>query len=440
MYERNEFLYAIIGFLGGASLCVVLEVGQALTWPLLLKFAICTLLLAVYVIVFFFIYITGGSRSKGHLNILCWAGYDEYFRKIKNLVRRKLKFNLTSKGYYAQELYDLLPTEKPDIIIFGIEAANDLYNINSESRLVPLEDAQISSPFLDEKQHVIGNLIPMVGGKRLGLPIRFGTISLAFNKQWVPQHLVGNLYNLLFGKSDFTRRLYKEKRVGVANWYLPTMGVISKVLGNPLPFELEQENFEILCEHLLKLRRAIRDESIYWGAKGLKRLREDLNDGDIWLVPGGGEWVIDASLDRKRSKYTNISWRIPQEGAIVWVECVGVTQNGLKKLLNTELTFNHLIDFLSRYLLSEDALVKLNREHLYPGIPINYQVLSLQDFQKRLQFINFPTPKDVSECFKDGTFIIRNYPPQIPGKSLMLRKAWSNFWEKEFSGGPKQVV
>jgi spermidine/putrescine-binding protein len=396
MSERRDFWFALIGFGCGLVSNIIFAMAGASHWAIKTQMLVCALLLLTAGAGFELIYRTGGRRVKGSLRIAAWNGYDRYLRRIVGPVRRRLGIRITFETYIGREIVEIIPKTPSDVIIFDIETTQDLASLTRASRLVPLEQLGVTSKYLwDGAEHsLVQKLAPSIGGVTYGLPLRFGTYSVAFNAHLVPQHEVTSLYRLLFGKSDFTKRLYAEKRIGVCDEPLVTMGLLSKIIGNRHPYDLTQEQFRTLCDHLMRMRQGVR--GLYWGAKGLQRLDEDLNDGDIWIVPGGGEWNMDAHTRWPRRKKKNIQWRIPEEGAIVWAHCIGVTAHCESTIRDSQLSAQDVAGMINRYFLDPDVLKSVCRDCLYPSFPISYELLDSVDIQNLFYLTRVPISRSTT--------------------------------------------
>jgi spermidine/putrescine transport system substrate-binding protein len=245
--------------------------------------------------------------SKPPLHMLPWVGYDEpdYVAALERATGRKIQVQTYSGG---EQMYDLLskaPAGTYDVVVVDAEFGRKLFG---EGKLIQLKDA-------DWK---FGDLLPpfaagapaAVDGKVFGAVARWGAVGLVYNTKVFSSQEVQSYSVLLSPKA--------KGKVGIFDWYLPTMGALSKALGNPQPYDLDQAKLAALKEELARLRPQVASIQADTGA-----VIDDLRTGRTAIVPGIGEWA-SAAL---QSAGLPVDYVVPKEGGIMWVEALAVPAN-----------------------------------------------------------------------------------------------------------------
>jgi spermidine/putrescine transport system substrate-binding protein len=185
-------------------------------------------------------------------------------------------------------------------------------------------DAVVVDPEYVEKLHAAGRLSELtptdyrfddyfqpfqrfplcwINGKLQAILIRFGSNGLVYNTNHVTAEEAKS-YKILWSEKV-------KNRVGIWDWYVPSMGVISRFLGNQEPYAINDEQFRTLKQRMMELRpqvKAIHPKP--------PEMIAALGNEETWIVPGIGEWI--AAILKQQGK--PIDWTVPDEGGIMWVE------------------------------------------------------------------------------------------------------------------------
>lgn len=196
------------------------------------------------------------------------------------------------------------------------------------------------------------------------------------------------------------------------------MGLVSLWLGNSHPFRLSIVEYERMCDAVSKLREGA-GRHIYFGPRAYERIREDLNDGEIWLLVGGGEWNCDPT----RRRFPNIEWVIPDEGAFTWVESIGVTKRGLRKMIESPLTAGDVVGLFEDYLLGADAQRELAESGPCVGAPVNYEGGLLPDFS----YLGYDRDA-LTQLFSEQRLRFRESAPDSPLEGFVVQAEWDRYW------------
>jgi len=143
-----------------------------------------------------------------------------------------------------------------------------------------------------------------VDGQLYGVPLRFGSNGLVFDTTRVSRQ-EASTYSVLWSRN-------LRGRIGIWDWYLPSMGVLSLAAGNSVePYRIDARGLDSLTALLRSLRSRVK--SIHATPRDMLA---SLQTGDTWIVPAGGEWV--AGLLRAQGR--PVDWVVPREGGIMWME------------------------------------------------------------------------------------------------------------------------
>lgn len=146
-----------------------------------------------------------------------------------------------------------------------------------------------------------------IDGKLQSVLVRFGANGLVYNIRYLTSDEVKS-YSILWAPKG-------KGKVGSWDWYLPSMGVISKAVGNKHAYAISDEQFGTLTRRLFDLRPSV--SAIH------PRPPEVINamaNAEDWIVPGGGEWV--AAILQQQGKPAD--WTVPDEGGIMWIETLAI--------------------------------------------------------------------------------------------------------------------
>lgn len=434
--NRVAFWYAGVGFLGAVALVILPDIISLLSWPkwtLYVGYIFTTIVIGG---IFFTIHRTAGITKPVDITLVTYSGYDHYLRSVAPIIRRTLKINIITHTYMGEDIFPLLQRVNADLLIFDIEHRSLLTSLTNERRLISLaEISRYASQFPDVGELVdvtVPALIPRVNNRAVGFPIRIGTNAISYNRHFVGHHgSAHSLYDLLFGSSTLSEKLRGERRIGIWNRQSVVMGLISLAIGHKSPYRLSSSQFTSLCEHLTQLRRFA--ARLYWGPSDYLRLREDLNEGLIWLGVGGGEWHVDTRYSKSRSKFPHIEWSIPKEGALLWVESVGITHGGLARLLSTPLSVDTLVDMIRTYLLSVEAQHALSVDHLYAACPASYHHLMASEAAPyAYSYLGFASAEELTKRITDNTLVFREGPPQDDTDGFVPASEWNRFWTNQW--------
>jgi spermidine/putrescine transport system substrate-binding protein len=249
------------------------------------------------------------SKSPaGSLRILCYVGYDE--NDFLEAFASDTGIAIETKTYFGgDQMFAYLSQSESqyDVVVVDPEYLDKLV---TAKRLEPLNALDFS---FERNFKAFNDLrVGWVDGQLYGVPVRFGFNGLVFNKVTVSEQDVGT-FNVIWNPKY-------EKRVGLVDWYLLSMGAISKSIGNDDPYDISEERFNLLLEKMRELKPGL--AAIY----DIPAMYRAFETGEMWLLPCGGESVV-FNLQGKG----DFDWTIPREGGLVWVETLVIPQDAPRK-------------------------------------------------------------------------------------------------------------
>jgi spermidine/putrescine transport system substrate-binding protein len=150
-------------------------------------------------------------------------------------------------------------------------------------------------------------------GKLYGVMTDFGYLGLSYNsKTFTPQELES--YNAMWTPKA-------KGKVGLFDWYLPSMGAISLSEGNRPPFDLDKARFEAVKKKLFSLKPQAS------GFYTIADIFSSMTNGRAQLVPGIGEWITLGL----RQNGVPVDTVIPQEGGLQWTESLSIVKGSPKR-------------------------------------------------------------------------------------------------------------
>ena len=148
-------------------------------------------------------------------------------------------------------------------------------------------------------------------------------------------------------------------RIAIYDYYLPVIGLAAIAQGLETA-ELSQEDLDALREELFAMKSAARSVGEVVASQTA------LATGEVDIVVGGGEWLT-AVLAEERPELT---WTIPEEGAVRWAQSIGVLEGSTRKDLATEFV---------KHVVSPEGQAALATSSCFWGMPANQKAGDLLD-------------------------------------------------------------
>jgi spermidine/putrescine transport system substrate-binding protein len=248
----------------------------------------------------------GDGQGPKELNLLCWTGYEE--QDILEPFEKEHGVKVNYKTFVGgDEMFALFTQSKRqyDVVVVDPEYIEKLY---AAGRLAELQPGEFN--FSDYFEPFQNFPLCWINNKLYAVIVRFGANGLVYNTRHLTADEVRS-YNVLWSPKV-------KGKVGIWDWYLPSMGVLSRGQGNAKPYEISNEQFAALRQRLFELRpqvAAIHPQP--------SEMLAALANEQTWIVPAGGEWV--ASLLKQQGK--PVDWTVPEEGGVMWVETLVIAND-----------------------------------------------------------------------------------------------------------------
>jgi spermidine/putrescine transport system substrate-binding protein len=346
------------------------------------------------------LFVGGCSQSKenapSELRVLAWVGYDE--PEIIEPFQTEFKVKVSTETFSGADRMFAKITSSPDaydLVVIDPEYIEKLYKVGLLSPLDP-KDFDFSH-YIPALQY-----FPLcsIDGKLYTVLVRFGVNGLVYNTTKLSPDEVTS-YRVLWSPK-------LKGRVGIWDWYLPNMGVLSLASGFSDPYHLDRSQTSTLNKTLASLRPQVRAVMGTFAEVNAAFAR-----GDIWAVPALGEHTAAVLAEQGQP----IAWTIPKEGAIMWIETLGIPQKSKNR--------KAAIDYI-RYIQRPDVQAKLTWRRAYrSNIPNVDGIALLTAQQKDLLHVHDGAEADALV----RKLQVRRLPTNSSGDSIetVWQTEWQNF-------------
>jgi spermidine/putrescine transport system substrate-binding protein len=197
---------------------------------------LATFLVLALAIAFFWYSRLPESKGAATLNLLAWTGYNE--PSMLEPFEKKFNVKVNYKTFVGGDQMFAILTQSHntyDVVVVDPEYISKLV---SAGRLAPLNPVDYNfSDYLEPFKHFP---LAWINGTLYAVIVRFGSNGILYNTD----HLTAdeaNSYSILWGPT-------LKGRVGIWDWYLPSMGVLSLAMRNSNPYAISDEHFAKLKE------------------------------------------------------------------------------------------------------------------------------------------------------------------------------------------------
>lgn len=192
-------------------------------------------------------------------------------------------------------------------------------------------------------------------GKTYAVTEKFGYNTISFNSDKVD---VADMQDLATVWSE----KYKG-RIAVYDYYLPVMG-LAAIAGGKKTADLTADDLPALKETLFTMKENARSVGEVVASQTA------LATGEVDIVVGGGEWLTAVLAEEQ----PELTWTIPDQGAVRWSQSIGVLETSLNKDMAVEFV---------KYITSPEGQARLATSSCYWGMPANQKAGEhLSDAQK----------------------------------------------------------
>ncbi|HTG37052.1 MAG TPA: extracellular solute-binding protein [Thermoanaerobaculia bacterium] len=262
--------------------------------------------IVIAVLVVAAIYLRPGKSSQGpakELRVLAWVGYEE--PEIVNPFEKEFGVKVRTETFTGADKMFAKLTQAPDaydVVVIDPEYIQKLHNAGL---LTPLDESSFN--FADYIEPLKKFPLCWIDGKLYTVLIRYGINGLVYNTDKLTAEDVSS-YSVLWSEKV-------KGKVGMWDWYLPSMGVLSLASGFNPPYKLGDEQFQTLDQRLTSLRPQVKAVM-----PSFSDINAALARGDIWVVPALGEHTAAVLAEQGLP----INWTIPKEGGVMWIETLGI--------------------------------------------------------------------------------------------------------------------
>jgi spermidine/putrescine transport system substrate-binding protein len=285
---------------------------------------------------------TGNQQTNSvndELNIVAWIGYDEesLIKPFEDKYDVKVNVKTAVGDPNVVSLLEQSPNNY-DLIIVGPETVPKLY---AKGLLEPIDESKYPVDKFIEPL----NKFPFIEieGNTYAIPVRWGSNGLLYNPKYLTEDDVQS-YAILWDEKV-------KGKVGIWDYYIPSMGVISRYTGNEKAHDISDEKLADLAETLYTLKPQVRT-ILASGAD----VHTALANEEVWIVPGGGEWNVAVLQEQGH----DIAWTVPKEGGLMWAESVSVVKDAKNK---------ELAEKFIEYITSPEGQAIVAWREAYIGIP-----------------------------------------------------------------------
>jgi spermidine/putrescine transport system substrate-binding protein len=183
----------------------------------------------------------------------------------------------------------------------------------------------------------------IVDGKTYAVTEKFGYNTISYNAAKVDPADMSDL-----------SAVWSEKyagRLSIYDYYLPVMGLAAIAGGIPTA-EIGTDDLGAIGETLATMRS--RAASV----AGVVAAQTALATGEVDIVVGGGEWLTAVLAEEQ----PDLTWTIPEQGAVRWAQSIGVLEGSEKPDLALEFV---------KYIVSPEGQARLATSSCFWGMPAN---------------------------------------------------------------------
>lgn len=254
------------------------------------------------------------GKPTGTLSLLAWVGYEE--DGILEPFKEQTGLDVRVKTFVgADEMVAILKPSREtyDAVIVCAEFVEQLTD-----KLEPLDPADFDlSHYLPTFQE--NHPLAVIDGTWYAVVARWGVNGISYNTEKLAPSDVES-YEILESPE-------LEGRIGIWDWYLPSMGTFSAASNYPEPYFLDENQFSELTDYMSAIRPNV--GAIF---PTPAEMISGLGSGQVWAIPAGAEWVSAILANQGRP----VDWAVPRKGrngeelqwgGIMWAECVGIVKD-----------------------------------------------------------------------------------------------------------------
>ena len=279
------------------------------------------------------------AQSKpAELTMLAWYGHAEkdVVGEFETLHNVKIRPKYYVGGDNMLALISQSPPGTYDLVQADAEYVQQLVRAGHLETLQPADYP--FDDFYPEFQRFPGH---WDGNTLYSVMIRFGFLGVAYNTGAVTE------------KEAHSYKVYSEPkfagRVGHFDWHLPSIGQMSLLDGNRVPFDISADAWGKVQRRMLAMRRNVGGFFDYGGTFA------SLKNGQVVLMAGIGDWITGV-LEKNGAAVRTV---IPEEGGLQWTESFSIGKGSRKQ---------DLAEKFIQYMTSPAGQVRSATMQAYPAL------------------------------------------------------------------------
>lgn len=334
------------------------------------------------------------------LTMLAWYGHAEPDMVAEFEAENNVKF---VPKYYTggDNMLGLISQSPPGTFDVILSDAEYVQQLNAAGYIEALDPADYAfDDFFPEFQKFPGH---WDGDTLYSVITRFGFLGVAYNTDALTEAEASS-YEVFWNEK-------LKGKVGHFDWHLPNLGQISQLLGNAIPYDIDEAAWEAVKEKTLSLRPQVGGFFDYGGTFS------SLNDGQMLAFAGIGDWIT-GTLEKNGAKVRSI---IPEQGGLQWTESFSIGKGSQKADLAKKWI---------QYVTSAKGQAKSANMAAYPALIPNqkgWEVLNAENPDEAKRQGMVIGQSNVMDMIRAGRIQYRQLPIQ---QDL---ETWNDFWS-EYKG------
>jgi spermidine/putrescine transport system substrate-binding protein len=336
------------------------------------------------------------AQAQDQLTMLTWNGFAE--PEVVGDFERQHKVKIRAKYYVGgDEMLALISQSPPgtyDVVLADGEYVQQLRAAGYVEKLDPKD-----YPFDDYFPEFRHFSMLWHDNDMYAMLLRFGFLGIAFNTKYITDE-----------QASSYRMFWDDKlkgKVAHFDWYLPNLGQMSLLEGNPHPYDISADAWKKVQSTTLSLRQQVA------GFFGFGGTLSALKTEQVYAMLGIGDWITGL-LARDGGPFKTI---VPKEGGLQWDECLCIGK-GTKKA--------DLAKKFLQYMASPEGQVKAATMKAYPAL------IPSQEGWKLLAKLHPEAARNegmlldeynVMNVIREGRIHDRQLPVQ------QTTQDWNNFWQ-----------
>lgn len=282
----------------------------------------------------------GAAVAQEELNALVWCDHTDPALIQPFEAAHNVKVNLREyegTGAALALLEQSRPGDWDVLVIDGI----DVFRGVEAGVLAPLPADQL--PTADFFPEVVMESNNVVDGVTYAVTEKFGYNTISYNAAKVDP---ADMESLSTAWSD-----KYAGRISIYDYYLPVMG-LAAISEGIATAEIGADDLEAIGGVMGRMRANAASVA------GVVAAQTALATGEVDIVVGGGEWLTAVLA----AEQPDLTWTIPEEGAVRWAQSIGVVAGTEKPDLALEFV---------KYIVSPEGQARLATSSCFWGMPAN---------------------------------------------------------------------